>query len=199
MPEGDLAVIDSVPCEIRTERLLIRSPRIGDGAELNAAICESLDSLRPWMSWAQSAPTLADTEERVRGKIADFDGRTDFTFYVFRLDTGALTTVIGLYPLNDAVPSFMVGYWCRTSQQKQGFTTEAVRAVTRLAFRHLGSLRVEICCDPRNTASRRVAVKAGFTLEGELRNESVRPDGQLRNTLVFSRIPGDREKGTTTL
>jgi hypothetical protein len=40
-----------------------------------------------------------------------------------------------------------------------------------------------------------VALKAGYTLEGELRNESVRPDGTIRNTLVFSRIPDDGTEG----
>jgi RimJ/RimL family protein N-acetyltransferase len=187
-------VTESIPSEIRTDRLLIRAPRIGDGPELNAAICESLDSLSPWMPWARSAPSLAETEERVIAKVADFEGRTDFAFYSFRLDTGALAAVIGLHPLNDAVPSFMIGYWCRSVEQGQGLTTEAVRAVTSFAFEHLHARRVELCCDPRNTGSRRVAAKAGFTLEGELRNESVRPDGVIRNTLVFSRIPGDRDE-----
>ncbi|QSO52916.1 hypothetical protein JZ785_03040 [Alicyclobacillus curvatus] len=35
------------PEEFDTERLVIRSPRWGDGAELNAAIRESIEELRP--------------------------------------------------------------------------------------------------------------------------------------------------------
>ncbi len=40
------------PEEFETERLMIRSPFWGDGAELNAAIQESIKELRPWMPWA---------------------------------------------------------------------------------------------------------------------------------------------------
>ena len=36
------------PDAIETERLLIRAPRPGDGAALNAATIASLDHLRPW-------------------------------------------------------------------------------------------------------------------------------------------------------
>ncbi len=39
--------------EFETQRLLIRLPKWGDGVLLNEAICESIDDLRPWISWAQ--------------------------------------------------------------------------------------------------------------------------------------------------
>jgi RimJ/RimL family protein N-acetyltransferase len=39
----------------------------------------------------------------------------------------------------------------------------------------------------------RVAKRAGFRLEGELRNAEVGADGEPRNVLVFSMIPGEHE------
>jgi RimJ/RimL family protein N-acetyltransferase len=55
--------------------------------------------------------------------------------------------------------------------------TEAVRAITSIAFDALGARRVEIRCDPSNLKSARVAERAGFTLEGTLHNNELGTDG----------------------
>ena len=87
------------------------------------------------------------------------------------------------------MPKFEIGYWCRTGMTGRGYTTEAVRGIAAFAFDALGAKRVEIRCDPLNRLSARVAERAGFHLEGELRNDALGTDGTLRNTLVFSAIP----------
>jgi RimJ/RimL family protein N-acetyltransferase len=50
----------------------------------------------------------------------------------------------------------------------------------------LGAKRVEIRCDSRNLPSVRVAQRAGFLLEGELRNNEVATDGGLRDILIYA-------------
>jgi RimJ/RimL family protein N-acetyltransferase len=52
---------------------------------------------------------------------------------------------------------------------------------------------VEIRCDSLNRRSARVAERAGFRLEGELRNAELGADGEPRNILVFSMIPEEYE------
>jgi RimJ/RimL family protein N-acetyltransferase len=69
--------------------------------------------------------------------------------------------------------------------------TEAARLLTDFAFNSLNARRVEIQCDERNTHSANVARRLGYVQEGRLRNETLAPDGAVRNTLVFSKIPGD--------
>ncbi len=65
------------PEEFESERLLIRGPRAGDGSELNAAVCESLEELKPWMPWAQSAPSVEESEEVCRNARIKFLARED--------------------------------------------------------------------------------------------------------------------------
>ena len=60
-------LLEFVPELIPTPRLIIRSARVSDAAALNAAVAESLDALRPYMPWAQTAPSLA---QRVRASAA---------------------------------------------------------------------------------------------------------------------------------
>ncbi|NLF76850.1 MAG: GNAT family N-acetyltransferase, partial [Chloroflexi bacterium] len=63
------------PDQFETERLIIRAPRPGDGRRVNEAIRESLDELRPWMPWAQAAPSAEDTEALLRRKAAQWLAR----------------------------------------------------------------------------------------------------------------------------
>jgi RimJ/RimL family protein N-acetyltransferase len=103
--------------------------------------------------------------------------------------TGTLVGSSGLHRIDWEVSKFEIGYWCRTRFSGQGYATETVRGIAAFAFDALGVKRVEIRCDPLNRPSARVAERAGFHLEGELRNDALGTDGTLRNTLVFSAIP----------
>ena len=87
-----------------------------------------------------------------------------------------------------SIPKFEIGYWCRAGFQGCGYVTEAVQAVTEAAFRILKANRVEIRCDARNLRSRRVAERAGYHLDARLKNDVVARDGDLRTTLIFSRL-----------
>ncbi len=67
--------------------------------------------------------------------------------------------------------------------------TEAVKRIEKFAFEKLGARRVEIRCDEENMKSRSVAERAGFTLEGILKQDSLSPDGNvLRNTCIYAKI-----------
>jgi RimJ/RimL family protein N-acetyltransferase len=192
----DPLLID-VPARICTERFVLRCPRPGDGAELNAAILESLDELRPWSPWAQQAPTLGESESYVRLVHGRFALRTDLQFHVRERigdDEGALLGAIGLPRLDWTVPRFEIGYWRRTGARQRGVMTEAVLGLTRLAFDVLHAERVEIRTDATNTRSARVAERAGYTLEGVLRRERRTVNGDPCDTRVYARVRGVEEQ-----
>ncbi len=177
------------PDPIETERLLLRSPQPGDGAEVNQAIRESYADLHEWMDWASYLPDVAETERRKQEAHASFLAGEDFQVHAYLKTHPVLVAVATLHPLNWSVPSFEIGYWCRCGYQGQGYVTETVRALTQVGFDVFQANRIQICCDERNLRSHRVAEKAGYDLEAVLKNEQRAPDGRLRNTLVFVRFP----------
>jgi RimJ/RimL family protein N-acetyltransferase len=71
--------------------------------------------------------------------------------------------------------------------------TEAVTAMTRLAFDDLRAERVEIRVDTNNVASWRVAERAGYTLEGVVRREGRTTSGALRDLRLYARVRGVEE------
>ena len=184
-------ILLNVPEELETERLFLRRPRVGDGAIINPVIVESVIELAPWMPWAVPTPDVDKTEQWVRRSLSKFFSREQFDYLMFLKDGDAYVGTCGILRLSWNVPKGEIGYWLRTSHTRQGYMTEAVRAITDLAMNHLTMQRVEIRCAERNAPSRRVAELAGYTLEAILRNEA-RENGALRNTCVYSKLPSDR-------
>ncbi|MFO7634850.1 MAG: GNAT family protein [Caldilinea sp.] len=185
-------ILLDIPDTFESERLLLRAPRPGDGEALNQAVVESLAELRPWMAWATEAPTLSDSEEGVRRAAVKYMAREDFMLLLWRKNTGELVGASGMHRIDWEVPAVEIGYWVRTSMAGQGYITEAVNAITSFAFDVIGAHRVEIRCDARNVRSAAVARRAGFDLEGILRNEARdHVTLGLRNTMVFAKTPPD--------
>ncbi len=79
-----------------------------------------------------------------------------------------------------------IGYWVDKRYANRGITTQAVQMLTEYGFEELGLHRIEINLRPENAASRRVAEKAGYHLEGE-RPRFLHIDGQWRDHLSFVR------------
>ena len=186
-----------VPARIETPRLILRCPTSADGAAHNEAVCESLTALRPYVVWAQTAPTLAQSEAECRRMHARFLLREDLVMFMFERpeqaaagSEGGLVGGTGLHRIDWAQRNFEIGYWCRTGRQRQGFVAEAVQALTRFAFDRLEARRVEIRMDAGNERSWRVAERAGFRLGGVLRGDSLTPGGELRDTRVYARVRG---------
>jgi RimJ/RimL family protein N-acetyltransferase len=185
-------VLIQVPERVETQRLLLLAPRAGLGQALNAAICESIDELRPWMPWAQVEPTVEESEAVVRRQLARFIAREDLAFQIYRRNAdgsaGQLLGGTGLHRFDWKVRRFEIGYWIRSSAQGKGYVSEAVRALAAMAFDALKARRVEIRMDSANRRSRAVAERCGFELEGVLRRDALSLLGEPRDTCVYSRI-----------
>lgn len=185
-------LLEFMPDYLATPRLILRPARASDAPALNAAVTESIDALKPYMPWAQTAPSLAQSEGDCRRLQARQLLREDMTLFMFERDAdGAEAGFVGgtgLHRIDWAVRRFEVGYWCRSSRVGHGFVSEAVEAVTRCAFDQLRARRVEVRMDDANVRSWRVAERAGFALEGVLRNQSLNPAGEVRDTRIYAKI-----------
>jgi len=183
-------ILVHIPEHLETERLMIRPPRVGDGAHVNEAIRESINELRPWMPWARELPTVEMTEENVRRAVARFITREDLRLPIYLKD-GTFVGASGLHRMDWSVPKFEIGYWCRTSLSGRGYITEAVGAIAQFAFEKLSAKRVEIHMDERNVRSRRIPERLEFGLEGILRNFERANDGVLRDTRIYAKTRPD--------
>jgi RimJ/RimL family protein N-acetyltransferase len=179
---------------VTTPRLVLRCWMPQDAPKLQAAIDASLPELRRFMPWAKAEPEPLEAKVvRLRHFRGQFDLGQDFVYAIFDSDE---RECVGGTGLHTRLGPFAreIGYWIATPHTKKGLATEAASALVQVAFRVDGVARVEIRCDPDNVASSAVARKVGMKLEGTRRADTVRPDGSVRDTLVFSAIKAELDE-----
>lgn len=83
---------------------------------------------------------------------------------------GRVVGEIEFYPITHYLTGYELSYLVfGPDQAGRGFATEAVRLMTAYLFARLRIERVQLAIHPENEASRRVAQKAGYTLESLMR------------------------------
>ena len=160
-------------------------------------------STNPWPSCNPGCPgpsspkTPDESEAYCRRMQARFLLREDLVMFAFERAAdgtpGRFVAGTGLHRIDWDVRRFEIGYWRRSGSGGRGYVTEATVALARWAFDRLGARRVELRMDHDNTASWRVAERAGFTLEALLRGDSLTPGGAVRSTRVYARVRGVEE------
>jgi ribosomal-protein-serine acetyltransferase len=178
----------NLPEKIETPRLLLLMPQAGFGEKLHQAIVEGYEDYIKWLNWTPLSPTIQSVEEDCRKHHAEFILR-DFIRYI--IVEKSSNQVVGRcafpsFQANWFIPQFGVSYFIRRSQRMRGYGTEAVHAMTVLAFRALKARKVEIYCDSENVASCRIPEKLNFQLEYTQRGGWPRPDGQLAELKTYS-------------
>ena len=175
--------------ELVGERVIVRPHSRDDFAAMWEAIQESRERIRPWLPFADQ------TEEELRDWLARTEAkwitREVLGMAIVGRESGQLAGNIGLMTRSWEIGAFEIGYWLRTSAEGKGYMSEAVRLVTDFAFDHLDANRVQIRCDAENARSAAVPRRLGFTQEGLMRRDFAAPNGELRDTLIFSLIRDD--------
>ncbi len=86
-----------------------------------------------------------------------------------------------------------IGYWVAPWARGEGVAVEAVQAIARWLLLEQGFERMVLRAATGNTASLRVAEKAGFTREGVARNAGFTNSGRV-DLVVFSLVRTDLEE-----
>lgn len=83
-----------------------------------------------------------------------------------------------------------LGYIVAASARGRGVGSELLRRLTAWAFEALGAERVVLIIDVENTASSRMAARAGYVREGVMRSLFIKP-GVRRDAELWSQLPSD--------
>jgi ribosomal-protein-serine acetyltransferase len=177
------------PVELETPRLRLLPYRDAFAPELYTAARESIATVGRWMPWCHAQYEPSDSLEWARHAQSAWKEGGEYAFALFDRD-GRFVGGAGINQIHALHNFANLGYWIRESRQRQGFATEAVRAVAAFAFGTLGLTRVEIVAAEANEASRRVALKAGAAFECLARNRLV-IRGVPHRSAVHSLVPDD--------
>ena len=169
--------------ELRDGDLELR-PWSEDDVPALVAACNDPEIVR-WIPPIPSPYTEADALAFVRGEVSSAPEHS-FAITLHQSVVGA----IGM-SVNSMNYRGHVGYWVAAPARGQGVGTRALRVISRWALDELRLQRLELITDPDNVASQRVAEKVGFRREGVLRAHLRHPDGRIRDSVMFSLLPGE--------
>jgi RimJ/RimL family protein N-acetyltransferase len=97
---------------------------------------------------------------------------------------------IGIHRINRDEGRCDIGYFLAPWARGRGVMTEAVRLLSGWIFETLPVERIEITIEPGNVASRAVAERAGYELEGVLRSHTLIKESR-RDMAIYSLLRGE--------
>lgn len=160
----------------------IRSWRAGD----EPSLARHANNRNIWLNVRDRFPhpyTLADAEAWV-AKASAAEPETQFAIEV----SGEAAGGIGLFLQEDVERySAEIGYWLGEVYWGRGIATAAVRRFTQYAFETFDLCRIYASVFARNAASGRVLEKAGYELEGRLRQSGVK-EGRVVDGLLYATV-----------
>ncbi|GHU02404.1 ribosomal protein acetylating enzyme [Alphaproteobacteria bacterium] len=118
---------------------------------------------------------------------------TQFSYGIFV--GGAYSGNIDVHHVSARHANGAVGYWLASDKTGQGYCAEALGLIEDEFFAGDGLHRLQIACDERNGDSAKVAEKAGYRLEGLLREVRVDPDQGTHfvGEKIFSKLKAEWE------
>ena len=144
-----------------------------DAAQLGAAVADSVEHLRPWMSWiAQEPLSVTERQALIDSWDQEWLAGGDVVMGVF-VD-GAVAGGCGLHR-RIGPGGLEIGYWTARRFLRQGIATNAARLLIDAAFSDPAITRVEIHHDQANQASAGVPRKLGLRLARERVHEVQAP------------------------
>ena len=144
------------------------------------------------LPWPQPRTTVAMRE------LLDLERRVALPFAQVEVATARAIGITTYRDVDERNRTLEVGgTWVGRPWWRSAINTEAKLLFLGHAFESLRAHRVAIKTDIRNERSQAAIARLGAKREGVLRHQMIRPDGSLRDTVMFSIIaeewPGVRE------
>jgi RimJ/RimL family protein N-acetyltransferase len=184
--------MSAVPYDItlRTDGLLLRPFQEADTDEVYQAAFTSRSELARWTDWCHEDYQRHETADFIAAQPSAWSAGQGYAFGIWDAATGHFLGGTGLNNFNAAYQFANLGYWVRSDATGRGVASAAARCLARWAFSEFELVRLEIVVATGNTASQRVAEKAGALREGILRNR-ITLHNQPLDAVMFSLTPQD--------
>jgi len=172
---------------IETARLLLRLPEPRDAA-VAVEMLRDPETVR----W-NPVPAVTDLASAVQwcARGADWADGNHATWSIVEKASGEFVGSVSIHSINPQQRDAEIGYRIAPAARGKRFAGEAVDAATRWAFGEFGLVRVELVHAVANPASCAVARRAGFILEGQLRQSFVYGDGRRYDEHLHARLATD--------
>lgn len=174
------------PVTLTTDRLLLRTVGPQDTDAVYAAVQDP--DIQRWTTIP--SPYLPEHAQSFTEQLVPegWANGSMFTWGIFLPEGEDLAGMLSI--TMRSLGTAEIGFWSTKQHRGNGYVTEAARTTSHWAFTHISIDRMEWRAEVGNTASRAVAQRAGFTLEGTLRS-AINNKGVRRDCWIASLLPSD--------
>jgi ribosomal-protein-alanine N-acetyltransferase len=166
------------PERIKTERLVLRKPRLDDTPAVFAGWAQDKE-VTCFLTW-RPHQTIGQTKEFIQSCLSAWGYESRFPCMITLKENDE---IVGMIDPRIEGSKVGIGYVAAHSHWGKGYVTEATRAIIDWSFQQSSIYRVYATTDVENVASRRVLEKVGMQCEGILRKYIIHPN--------FSDVPRD--------
>ena len=139
--------------------------------------------------WFTSVPDEAKIDKYLETAFEQYKQRTALPYVVYHKKAKRIIGMTRICNADLTNRRVEIGYtWYAKSFQRTGVNTECKLLLLTHAFEKLNAIAVEFRTHWHNLTSRNAIARLGAKQDGILRNHKIHPDGQLRDTVVFSII-----------
>lgn len=173
-------------------RVYLRPPRHGDYRAWSSLRDASRNFLTPWEPrWPAESTGRAAFRRRLHAMAVEWRHDEGYGLFIFNNADDALIGGVNLTHVRRGIAqTASLGYWIGEAYARQGYMTDALRALLPYAFHQLGLHRIEAACLRENEASRRLLLKVGFHEEGAAR-QYLRINDRWQDHLLFGLVDND--------
>lgn len=182
---------------IEAERVRLRMPVMADHAEWVRLRREGEAFLKPWEpAWAPDHFTRRAFSNRVFWARKTYESGKGLPLFVVRREDDQLLGAITLDNIRRGpAQAGTLGYWIGPEFARQGYMSEAIRALVHYAFTTVDISRIEAATLPENAASRGLLEKTGFKYEG-VAQSYLQINGRWRTHVLYANLRHDRRGKT---
>ena len=186
---------------VKSARIILNEPSLGpctlDGRfvrlePLRANQAAALWEVARGMDWGSMLGPLRSREEvdqRITDRLSAEDRKAEYAFAVF---LKLKNRIVGSTSYLEVAPKREIAEigstWYSPDVQGTVVNPECKYLLLKHAFEDWGAIRVQLGTDVKNIHSQRAILKLGAKFEGRLRNHGIRPDGSIRDSMLYSII-----------
>lgn len=154
---------------IDTDRFVLRVPKATDGPAVYDAVADVIEQLRAWPGswpWAVQAQSVAVSTAHCKRARENFERGHKWNLFVFDRSSEQVVGNLEFHTLHTGLDIWELGFWTRTSQQRQGTMTEVLTALIAWMKQNNPDIEIVTKHDINNSASMKIMEKVGFKSVG---------------------------------
>jgi RimJ/RimL family protein N-acetyltransferase len=157
---------------LQGKKILLRKLKLSDAKDIYENVKD-----KAVVRWAVSIPHPYPKDgaiSYIKSTHYKIKTKKGYAFAIVPLKEARSGGIIALMNVDWKNKNAEIGYWLGKKYWGKGYTTEAVKLMTKFAFQKLNLHRLHAKLFAENIQSRRVLEKAGYRLEGSMKEERFR-------------------------